>query len=287
MDFRLEYPIKRCFMNLSVNNLNELIHALKNSGLLSAKKIEDKYYSIGDLYSHRLAIFRLLSHIYKDRAWKTKKHREDSMFNDSFMVGIETDKGMATYHFKIDNYDLFEVKEIEIGPAYDGYTSDDVLERLLSLPIRQGEMSIGPFKTSEEINLTDADNKRLENALNELILVLKDLNFIKTTDLSDGNHTMRELYRQKRILFKILLDNFSDYAWKSYYDSSAKRISDDTFIAGFSSPLGEIAYVFNDAYFDFFTVKSVAKAPIKKEDIHNLVFERLISLDCEGYRKQK
>lgn len=274
-------------MNLSVNNLNELIKALKNSGLLSPKKIEDKYYSIGDLYSHRLALFRLLCYVYKDRAWKTRKHRDDTMFNDSFMVGIETNMGMATYHFKIDNYDLFDVKEIEIGPAYDGYTPDDVLNRLLSLPTRSAELSVSQIKNkNEEINLNDGDTKRLENALNELILVLKDLNFIKTTDLSDGNHTISELYRQKRVLFKILLDNFSDYAWKSYYDSSSKRVSDNTFIAGFSSPLGEIAYVFNEEHYDFFTVNSIPKAPIRKDEIHNLVFERLISLDCEGYYKK-
>lgn len=276
-------------MDLSTNNLNEIIKALKDSGLLVTKNIGDKNYSIGDLYNHRLALFRMLCQIYKDRAWKTKIHSDGSMFNDSFLVGIETGLGMATYHFKLSNYDLFDVKEIEMGPEYDGYTPDDVLKCLISLPVQKSTplVSSSNIQNIELNNISSNDNRRLENAINELILVLKDLNLIKATDISDGNHTMKELYKQKRVLFKLILDNFSEYAWKSYYDSEGKPFSNDTFAAGFSSPLGEIAYVFNNDSFNFFDVEVISKAPFRKNEIHNLVFERLISLDCKNYTKTK
>jgi hypothetical protein len=51
-----------------------------------------------------------------------------------FIVGIETPKGTATYHYDINPYwDMFDIKEIPNAPKWDGHTPDDAIERIYSL----------------------------------------------------------------------------------------------------------------------------------------------------------
>ena len=55
------------------------------------------------------------------------------MFEGDFIAGINTPDGIASYHIKLKYWDLFHISEIERAPQYDFYSSDDVLERVLSL----------------------------------------------------------------------------------------------------------------------------------------------------------
>ena len=55
------------------------------------------------------------------------------MFNGGFIVGINTPTGIATYHFKLEYWNEFNVPELEYAPKYDGYSSNDVLVRIKSL----------------------------------------------------------------------------------------------------------------------------------------------------------
>ena len=55
------------------------------------------------------------------------------MFEGDFIAGINTPDGIASYHIKLKYWDLFHIPEIERAPQYDFYSSDDVLERVLSL----------------------------------------------------------------------------------------------------------------------------------------------------------
>ena len=51
-----------------------------------------------------------------------------------FIVGIETPAGSATYHYDIDPYwDMFDVKELERAPKFDGHTPNDAIGRISSL----------------------------------------------------------------------------------------------------------------------------------------------------------
>lgn len=65
-----------------------------------------------------------------------KKHfdeENDPMFNGCFIVGINTPNGVATYHFKLEYWDEFPIKEIEHAPQYDGYSPEEALSRVKSL----------------------------------------------------------------------------------------------------------------------------------------------------------
>ena len=55
------------------------------------------------------------------------------MFNDSFIAGINTPEGIATYHIKLKYWNLFDIPEIDRAPKYDEYTPSEVIERVYSL----------------------------------------------------------------------------------------------------------------------------------------------------------
>lgn len=62
------------------------------------------------------------------------------MFDGMFIVGIETPDGQATYHYDIDPYwNMFECKELENAPVWDGHTPTQAIERIGKLePARHG-----------------------------------------------------------------------------------------------------------------------------------------------------
>lgn len=55
------------------------------------------------------------------------------MFNGDFIAGINTPKGIASYHIKLEYWDLFDISEIDRAPKYDNYSPEDVIKRILSL----------------------------------------------------------------------------------------------------------------------------------------------------------
>jgi hypothetical protein len=95
--------------------------------------ISDGYHTFNELYHHRTVLFSVICNQNKDKAWKSKKHDNGSMYDGMFIVGIETPLGQCTYHVDIEHWELFKVKELPNAPKWDGHTPNDVLIRLLSL----------------------------------------------------------------------------------------------------------------------------------------------------------
>ena len=70
----------------------------------------DGDHSFNELYHHRAILFSVICNQNKDLAWKSKKHADGTMFDNMFVVGINTPMGQATYHYYIDPYwDMFHV----------------------------------------------------------------------------------------------------------------------------------------------------------------------------------
>lgn len=122
--------------------------AIKNAPTIdyaSIQKIDgntsDGYHTFNELYHHRAILFSVIVKAFPDKAWKSKRHNDGSMFNDMFIVGIETPEGQATYHYNIDPYwDTFHCKELEFAPEWDGHTASDAIERIGGLdPFDYGE----------------------------------------------------------------------------------------------------------------------------------------------------
>ncbi|MFW7187330.1 hypothetical protein [Lysinibacillus sp. BNK-21] len=92
----------------------------------------DGYHSFAELYNHRMILFAVICKKNKSMCWKSKKHHDDTMYDNYFIVGIDTPNGQFTYHYHLKHWHMFDVKELENAPNWDGHTSDDVV-RLLHL----------------------------------------------------------------------------------------------------------------------------------------------------------
>lgn len=95
-----------------------------------AKGVKDNYHTMDELYDHRTVLFAVICSQNKNRAWKSKRHHDNSYEEGWFIAGLETPYGQITYHQKMEYWDLFDVTICHHAPFYDGHTSDDVLDRL-------------------------------------------------------------------------------------------------------------------------------------------------------------
>ena len=94
----------------------------------------DGYHTFNELYHHRAILFAVVCNQFKDKCWKSFRHHDGSMYTGMFIVGIETPKGPATYHYNANEYwFLFDVKELNNAPKWDGHTPQDAIERIQSL----------------------------------------------------------------------------------------------------------------------------------------------------------
>jgi hypothetical protein len=93
----------------------------------------DGYHTFDELYFHRMVLFSVICNHNPDKAWKSRKHSDGTMFDGGyFIVGIKTLQGQYSYHYKMDCWDYFKVDELTFAPEYDGHQPSDVT-RLLTL----------------------------------------------------------------------------------------------------------------------------------------------------------
>lgn len=116
--------------------INELIKKYSEIGIISSKNISDGHHTFREIYNERFILFCVICNIFPELSWKAKKHfdeENDSMYEGDFIAGINTPEGVVTYHIKLKYWDLFDITEINRAPKYDNYTSEDVMNRILSL----------------------------------------------------------------------------------------------------------------------------------------------------------
>lgn len=91
----------------------------------------DGYHTFNELYHHRAVLFSVIVANYPGRAWKSKRHYDGTMYDGMFIVGINTPNGQATYHYDLEPYwDMFECRELERAPEWDGHTPTQAIERI-------------------------------------------------------------------------------------------------------------------------------------------------------------
>lgn len=112
--------------------INQELLKMRDTGI-SRKDISDGYHTFGELYFHRMVLFSIILNQNPDISWKAKKHHDGTMFgDDSFICGIDTPDGQYTYHYNLEHWDCFIVKELEFAPEYDGHKPKDIT-RLFSI----------------------------------------------------------------------------------------------------------------------------------------------------------
>jgi len=123
----------KCSKTLYLNYRNNgLINSMIKNRNISTGDISDGYHTFDELYNHRLVLFSIICNQDHTDAWKSKLHDDGTMFDDYFIVGIKTVKGQFTYHYHMDNWEMFDVFEYDTAPTWDGHTADDII-RLLEL----------------------------------------------------------------------------------------------------------------------------------------------------------
>ena len=124
----------------------------------------DGYHTFNELYHHRAVLFSVIVKAFEDKAWKSRKHHDGSMYDGMFIVGIETPYGQATYHYDMEPYwEMFCCKEIERAPEWDGHTPAQAIERIGKLePIRHGRWETKVYTTGDGLDGWGVINHREE-----------------------------------------------------------------------------------------------------------------------------
>ena len=131
--------------------INSAIDLINNPSLLVTGDTSDGYHTFNELYHHRAVLFSVIVKAFPDQAWKSRKHHDGSMYDGMFIVGIETPDGQASYHYDINPYwDMFQCKELEYAPEWDGHTPAQAIERIGKLePVRHGRWVEGGYACGE------------------------------------------------------------------------------------------------------------------------------------------
>ena len=98
---------------------------------IDTEKISDGFHTFDELYDHRAVLFSIICNQNFNIAWKSRLHSDGTMYDNMFIAGIDTYYGKITYHIENKYWSLFKIRELEIAPEFDGYSSDDVLDRLI------------------------------------------------------------------------------------------------------------------------------------------------------------
>lgn len=108
--------------------------ACKIAGVDDIGKLSDGYHTFDDLYFQRLVLWQRICNDHKDICWKTKCHDDGELCfgGTNFLIAMDTPQGTYSYHYPIEEWDRFDVKELPKAKPFDGHTSKDV-ERILSI----------------------------------------------------------------------------------------------------------------------------------------------------------
>lgn len=96
--------------------------------------VSDGFHTFDDLYAHRCRLFVALMRTLPYQCFWSHRHNDGSSYEGWVLAGLMTCAGWVTYHIpEKEVANLTMVRELERAPEWDGHTSDDVLERLLTI----------------------------------------------------------------------------------------------------------------------------------------------------------
>lgn len=124
-----------------------------------AAEATDGYHTFEELYNHRITLFIALCKMLDDyyslafdtigadlhpgRIWRSKVNGDGTTWDGWFIMGINQEEGkQITYHLPLDRWEETEfAATLDQAPAFDGHTSEDVINRLKDIytPISQAE----------------------------------------------------------------------------------------------------------------------------------------------------
>jgi hypothetical protein len=116
------------------------INFLIKNNKINQNKISDDYHSFGELYEFRKLYNALLFNEWaaqgKYNVHKSMRHHNGELcFGGGwFIVVAELPDGPISNHYKLENWDLFDVTALHTScTPYDGHTAADVINRMRKL----------------------------------------------------------------------------------------------------------------------------------------------------------
>ena len=82
---------------------------------------------------------------------------------------------------------------------------------------------------------------------------------IDKSQISDGYHTFEQLYHQRAVLFAVIVNQYSELAWKSWKYADGDYCSDnkDYFLVGIDTPEGSYTYHVHEKYWDMYDCREL------------------------------
>lgn len=87
-----------------------------------------------------------------------------------------------------------------------------------------------------------------------------NLHTTRAGEMTDGYHTLDELYHHRMVLFAALTKKYPARAWKSWKHADG-TMYDDYFIVGMATPVGDFSYHYHKDNWDLFEVPAMDNAP--------------------------
>ena len=95
--------------------------------------ISDGYHTHEELYEHRNHLFVALMRGNPAISWRANNHDDGTMYEGWFIAGMHLPSGDISYHLPVEMWELLDgvgIATTNRAPKWDGYTPDDVVERL-------------------------------------------------------------------------------------------------------------------------------------------------------------
>lgn len=131
------------YKNEIISICSECSNCTTIKNFLTKDMIADEYHTMNELYLQKALLFSLVTNANKNKSWKSLKHHDNTMYENHFIAGIDTDEGQYTFHLHVDFWDYYDIIELKNAIKYDGHKSSDI-SRLLSLNTRKNN-NIKPF----------------------------------------------------------------------------------------------------------------------------------------------
>ena len=97
-------------------------------------QLSDGNHTFDELYNHRNILFAALCNSMSDKAWKSKCYEDGNTIEDNyFLAGIIPDDNSYSairYHIPNSYWNLFNCKELDKCPAWNGSSDDDCISDL-------------------------------------------------------------------------------------------------------------------------------------------------------------
>ena len=116
-------------------------------------EIADEYHTMEELYNYRMVYHAhsvLLWSLMGYPVFKSRKHHDgdDCFDGEFFIVTAQLPTGQVTNHYKLENWDLFYIPEVELAPEWDGHTPEVAYNRLYNYIT--GERFLDEERTDEQ-----------------------------------------------------------------------------------------------------------------------------------------